>query len=164
MDSKIYTPHSLRQINTETQIPQVNNENDIKKYLSYVYQEYGDFYELNMQSDEKKEDNSVNAANSNPKFAILDRVNNFFAAEQSDSNCNCSCFCIYFIYFAVSIAVSCGLSYVAAFFIFKTKLKILLAVTTCIFMQILFLAGIPLLKKIKSNCILSTMEEKIYEI
>lgn len=173
MNSKIYTsceriePHvgikELKEI-------QINDHNDIKKYLSYVYQEYGDFYELNTQSEEKSqqiagtpESSVISGVNFiqhtedtehteiAEEITILTRVNNFFALQQSQNCCSCSCFWIYFIYLAVSVSISCGLSYIAAFLLFKVKFKILLAVTICIFIQVVFLAGIPLLKKINST-------------
>lgn len=153
MDTKIYTPSAKRLNKNEINLQQISNENDIKKYLSYVYQEYGDIYELNLIKDE----NSDTLTSEIPKSPSMP------ADVSQQSSCNIFCaICVYFLYIAATSAISGGLAYVAAFLLFNTNFKIPLTIAFFVLIEIVFLAGIPLVKKIKSTC--SAKNETVYDI
>lgn len=168
MDTKIYTHVEPKRVNVDIG-EVIGDELRIKKYLSYVYQEYGDFYELNNLGAHANE-NSVDSSADNPnpsldpnQITLLEHVNNFFAIEQSREQFTYSCFCVYFLYVAATTALSGAIGYIAAFLIFDTKLKILLAIVIAVLMQTVFLAGIPLVKKIRENSTCSSTSS-VYEV
>lgn len=174
MDTKIYTPSVTRQNKSEINIQQISNENDIKRYLSYVYQEYGDIYELNAINDTDTTDTTHSTHSTNnatgartPELSessesIATRVNNFFVAQQSQSLCTISSFCIYFLYLAATSVISLGISCLTTFLLFNTNYKILVVFVLFILIETVFLACLPLVKKIKSS--IFDKREVIYDV